>query len=170
MEDWRISASSLFNRALPYGEMRMWLLFFAALLFLHATQTHAHTRTHRRNTRHRRTADNLLLVVCPVPNLPPPPGSAYDVRNYLLSYPPRYSTDSYSEVVMAREAPPTFCQARARATATHMHTFTFTVDSFKPCLFAFWILKLHQVIHKISCTYLRTILSSKNVLITLFLY
>ncbi len=75
MSDCRISASSLFNGALPYADRRMWLFFFAALLFLNATQTHAHTRTHRRSILHRRTADNLLLVVWSVPN-PPPPGSA----------------------------------------------------------------------------------------------
>lgn len=79
MSDCRISASSLFNGALPYADGRMWLFFFAALLFLHSTQTHAHGR----NTLHRRTADNLLLVAWPVPN-PPPPGARNDVRSGTL--------------------------------------------------------------------------------------
>ncbi len=125
MSDCRISASSLFSGALPSVDRRMWLFFFAALLFLHSTQTHAHTRTHGRNTLHRRTADNLLLVVWPVPN-PPPPGARM-TSDTVLSYPPAWfvqsSRLSLSEVVMAREPRPLcawICQARAR----HGHTRT----------------------------------------------
>ncbi len=128
MSDCRISASSLFSGALPSVDRRMWLFFFAALLFLHSTQTHAHTRTHGRNTLHRRTADNLLLVVWPVPN-PPPPGARNDVRHGTLLPPGLVwfrAADCHSLRLSWHESPAHFVRGsvrRARATATHAHVY-----------------------------------------------
>lgn len=131
MSDCRISASSLFNGALPYADRRMWLFFFAALLFLHALK-HTLIRAHIDEAHCIDEQRIICYQLCGRFLTLLPRGARNDVRNYTL-LPPwlgsvQSSRQSLSEVVMAREPRPLcawICQARARATATHVRLLSY---------------------------------------------